>query len=235
MRIISKFKDYYDGFMNHDKKDYNNKLWVRFEKEVKINMNDLKVFEDRRLWLNHNHHYHCFLVIAGKVYPFIEVYHPGGLDENLRYHESRRNFYYDIESYVNDHNIRETSYNKYYKYLFHKDDLIKFFKEPYPDMTDLCLQVGSPIILIQPEDHTYKDKDSSLRTCVINIRLADLSFSKVMESHSIFQEIDMFVSNIMVDDKMPISPMTDLEKVESHGFDKKISFRKQKQDDKKTI
>jgi hypothetical protein len=228
VRIISNKKDYYDGFMNHDKRDYNNKVFVRCEEIVKINKEALNSFEDRRLWLNSRYHSHNFLIVAGKVYPFIEVDEPSQVysDNNvICRRKACHNFYYDAVTYENEHGIK----NSGYRYLFNKNDLEKFFNEPYPDMTNLCVKVGTPIILISPSKGYYEEKGESLRNCLINVNLKDLSFSKIMKASTLFQEIDLFISNVMVNDNIVQSYQTDIEKVEAHGFDKKLSFRKTRQ------
>ena len=58
--------------------------------------------------------------------------------------------------------------------------------------------------------------------------LREFDFARIMPSTTIYQEIEMFLGNVLVKDSMPPSYQSDIEKVVSHGFDPKISFRKRK-------
>lgn len=64
------------------------------------------------------------------------------------------------------------------------------------------------------------------QTRIVNPCLKDFEFQRVIDSYTAFQELDMFMSGVMGDLKDPPSPMTDVEKVVSHGMDPKWSFRK---------
>jgi hypothetical protein len=59
--------------------------------------------------------------------------------------------------------------------------------------------------------------------------LSDLKFARVMDSHTIYTEISNFLGWCNDNPPLPDS-MTDRDKVLSHGFDLKTSFRKCKQD-----
>ena len=58
--------------------------------------------------------------------------------------------------------------------------------------------------------------------------MRELDFARMTPPTTIFQEIEMFLGNVLVKDIMPQSDQSDIEKIISHGFDRKISFRKQK-------
>lgn len=60
--------------------------------------------------------------------------------------------------------------------------------------------------------------------------LGDLRLAALVPAEQLYQELAMFMGKMYTDnpDTMPKVPMTDVQKVESHGFDKKQSFRHRK-------
>lgn len=56
-------------------------------------------------------------------------------------------------------------------------------------------------------------------------KLGELGFVAYYSAEQLYQELAMFVGNTLQPVADPASPMTDIEKVVSHGFDKKKSFR----------
>ena len=224
MKIISKEKDYYDGLMDHST-DRLNKVWVRKSEKVYLPIFRFKEFDMKYFtWGNDINLY--FLIVAGKVYPFLSLYNFAKTDPKTGiYTPPYKSYYYNLEDFDREHpEISRSMYIRGVKVGYAKgkikDRWLDFFKPFSLDLTDLCIELNSPIILLR------KDKDQFL--CETNINLGEIGFSKVMGSFAIYQELDMFISNQLVNDNMPISPMTDLEKVESHGFDKVTSFRKGK-------
>ena len=62
---------------------------------------------------------------------------------------------------------------------------------------------------------------------VVNPRLKDYQFDRIKDSNAAFQEISMYLANILVEQKeLPI--IEDRYRVEQHGFDLKKSFRNTK-------
>lgn len=60
--------------------------------------------------------------------------------------------------------------------------------------------------------------------------LKDVNFGSIIEPYTMYQELSMFMGSRMAEnpDMMPKSPLSDMEKVDSHGFDRKQSFRHRK-------
>jgi hypothetical protein len=65
---------------------------------------------------------------------------------------------------------------------------------------------------------------------VVDPCLKDLGFQKALDPYTVFQEIDMFLGGVMAQPRDPPSPMSDREKISSHGMDVKRSFRKMPRD-----
>ena len=64
-------------------------------------------------------------------------------------------------------------------------------------------------------------------TGLINPRLKDYGFDRIKDSFTAFQEISMYLSNILVEQK-ETAAVEDKFRIEQHGFDLKKSFRKEK-------
>lgn len=62
---------------------------------------------------------------------------------------------------------------------------------------------------------------------LINPRLKDYGFERIKDSFAAFQEISMYLSNILVEQK-ETAAVEDKFRIEQHGFDLKTSFRKEK-------
>jgi hypothetical protein len=61
---------------------------------------------------------------------------------------------------------------------------------------------------------------------IVNPCLTDYGFQRVIDPYAAFQEISMFLGGVLGQNMDPPSPMTDKEKVISHGFDPRYGFRK---------
>lgn len=90
-----------------------------------------------------------------------------------------------------------------------------------PLAKNLCINVGAPVFMIT---------EWGRRTYVIpkTPRLASLGVPAYLDATQLYQELAMFVGNVLNPVEPPSSPMKDIEKVVSHGFDKKVSFRHRK-------
>jgi hypothetical protein len=58
--------------------------------------------------------------------------------------------------------------------------------------------------------------------------LGELGFVQYYSAQQLYQELAMFLTNVLVPYRDPPSRMTDIEKVSAHGFDRKQSFRHRK-------
>jgi hypothetical protein len=91
---------------------------------------------------------------------------------------------------------------------------------------------NSPIIITFFES---KEKDFN-RNSFVDIRaikdisLKMLGFEKIENTYVVYQKIDYYISNVLLKDEMKETISSDEAKILSHGFDKKISFRKSKKD-----
>lgn len=63
---------------------------------------------------------------------------------------------------------------------------------------------------------------------MLNPRLANYQFFRVFGTYEAFQEIQMYISGVLGQSEKEAKPLTDEEKIIAHGFDLKHSFRKDK-------
>lgn len=64
-------------------------------------------------------------------------------------------------------------------------------------------------------------------TILLNLKLKDYGFERIKDSFTAFQDILIYLSNILVEQKEVVR-IEDKFRIEQHGFDSKMSFRKEK-------
>ena len=219
MNIMSGHSDYYDGYMNHDRKDMFNKVWKRYYKKTDINVNKVRIFEERAIRLGLSNWRAAYVIVAGKVYPIV-------IFESYR--EVRT--YFDADSAYKAYSkaVKEDRWEATrWRWISagSKSYFVDFFnfRENY---TNLCIELETPIIFIEPNENYYKERHSSIRKVKVNVNLKRLGFSKLYKSYTIYQTLDVFVSNVLVNDNMPdTTPMTEKQKMGQHGFDPNYGFK----------
>ena len=223
MRIIKNKNenDYYDGYMNHDRKDRFNKVWVRKEKEVLISEARLKSLERACIRVGRNGWDAGYLILAGRVIPFVVR---GKRRHGIMCYEY---FYTAVTAYHSYKKQKDTGHRSSYwswNQYGMKAKMENFFRS-YRSRSDLCVQQETPIILIQPNMNGYKEFGSIVRRCYVDVNLKDMGLSKIWNAPEMYQMLDVFVSNVLVNDDMVMKPISDKVKVQIHGFDDKYGFR----------
>ena len=225
-------------------------VFLDFKKEVKFkfikeSFSNLDIFKSGFYYPNTTIS-NGVIVFAGKIYPFIKIHD-----------NDKKSFtFYDKKTFVNflkkhdsEHVLSSCNRNKYY-YMFEDrfgfrnktlgEKIEHIFEMDYSqiNVTEFHLKVNSPIIIfdvsIQPS--LYKKNDfvnqesnliSDFSGAIVSGCLRNYSFIKVFEPYLFVQELEMFMGNIFVKQD-PIPVMTDKVKINSHGFDDVVSFRKRK-------
>ena len=214
MRLHSDFHDYYDyavGYGIDEKVHYN-----RFTKSVDIN---LKSELDRPL-----HRRSGILGFCGKLFPFVQL---------SRYDKKRNCDWEDeydgiiVEVYyafsLEEYLQKEQTWDEYSDDIGRSDDirLKQFFLDWRKDKDKLFVELKCPVWMMR----FYQESPSGL----LNPRLKDLDFERIKDSFTAFQEISMYLANILVEQKQ-IASVDDKDRIEGHGFDIKQSFRDRKKD-----
>lgn len=217
MRIISKFRDYYDSAAGAGvdmTRVYERE--VRYQKTKVLEELDFQLpigrqSRDRVEW-------GC-VYFCGRRYPYLET--------KVRAPESfalLRTTSFD-KRFANEVEVRSGPFNRrrVVNWSMALDSL-----QGTPDTRGLNLIHKSPVV-VQRYRRLSDDIVGSVkwdeRLLVINDSLRNVGFQRVLDPFAAFQEIDMFLNTILVADVMPATKMSDKEKVVSHGMDTRFSFR----------
>lgn len=243
MKIYSKFHDYYDSVRawgadpktvyirktfeflssSNEYQNIHNKTIDKFLELYPLpNQQSYGIYIDR-----------IFLIIfCGHIHPCI-VY-----QININWEIKKTEFCYDIDSvskFIKKYGTKKDYANfnkprKVRKYYGFKR--IRAYKESLKEFYDLSNQkdnsliklhcdIGYPVFIIEPNSKEFP--------LVYNPILKDYKFYKVSDVHQTFQELSMFISGIMGGTAPPMVEISDKIRLEKHGFDSKLSFRKEKQ------
>jgi hypothetical protein len=216
MKLHTDFHDYYDnavGYGIDEKVHYN-----RFTKEVEINIKTKADFPPSYLEA-------YLLGFCGNIYPVTIL----------------RRFSKSIYSWENDFEDNPTV-EIFYAYSFEEGEekylewnkfssgfgysnnreylkVRQFFMDWSFQSDEIFLKHQVPVWLVKLETNREKG--------LINPKLKDYGFNRIKDSFTAFQEISMYLSNILVEQKEVVK-IEDKYRIEQHGFDLKTSFRKEK-------
>ncbi len=231
MRIISKFKDYYDiGLAQGIDED---RVFVRETKERNHPNTGWKYFPG--YWAHSlRHEYRASVVgFCGMLYPLIEVKHK--LDKHPW--TETHHFFYSWDDFIGCMDSLKVTRELRkqvgrYKRLFQGDfweKIRKHFEEPHAGITELFLEHRVPILwsfLVGDRDHylrgTPKTRETTLNPC-----LKDIEFYKVVDPYTAFQEISMYLGGVLGDVDPNTVTVADEHRYAGHGYDKG-SFRQPK-------
>ena len=275
MRLISKFKDYYDGLQDPTDKHH---VYVRMPAHLKpddpvssaLRVFNLHVPEDFQ-WAHDRllgqdeadrvaREWHGaivpklamksvygmspptqkdvsftseFVLFCGKLYRGVRYTerweHLQGRDTTTWRQDDGlvTRVWWDAESFVADTVVKTRSGAELPD---HKRKEIKTFmdeaftvKESKAIM-DLHFTTGCPVLTID-WDPSEKDRYRRQLVGLMNPRLADIQFYRVMPAPLVFQELSMFIGGVLSNNDRP-EPVDNKYKILAHGFDLKDSFRK---------
>jgi hypothetical protein len=211
VRLHTDFHDYYDnaiGYGVDEKVHYN-----RYTKKAAI---DIKSKLDRPF-----HRESGLLGFCGKAYPFIELNRYGhNLDEHGRLKIIETRFAFDADEYLKIKQEWAHCPDDFYSYAYTKDPKLKqFFDEWSRDNDGIFLEHKVPVWIAR----FYAREPNG----ILNPRLKDYGFERRVDALTAFQEISMYLANILVEQK-EIAIIEDRYRIEQHGFDLKKSFRNTK-------
>lgn len=200
MRIVSKFRDYYDiglglGYDSHV--DY-----IRTPREVlfKEGASPEKEFFGKLNFHRHSQRSsalleHVIIGFCGEFYPLIIATKSYG----------QKRYCYSLEELASVIEIsRWSRYREFY-------ETVKALKND-----ELFITNHSPIVIVELG-----------AKATWNGFLRPYGFMRMIDPWQAFQKIEMFLGNMAAPQK-PIPKQSDIEKVKSHGFDAKMGFRKGK-------
>ncbi|MCL2119505.1 MAG: hypothetical protein FWH27_13875 [Planctomycetaceae bacterium] len=214
MRIISDFHDYYDVGMQNG---IDLQLpYRRFRCEEKV---DLYVPWDYRLsaWSYKNYAI-IYFGFAGKIYPAIEqIYNSNETVYGFNLDMIDPKFFNGYVEWYCERGKRREKERKELLVRF-KNHLKKAFAfQDKKEFLDLFEQFKTAIFVYRLGSGTI----------VINERLNQYGFQKILPPLKAFQELEMYVGSYLTKPVIEEPPISDKIKAEIHGFDK-YSFRKDK-------
>jgi hypothetical protein len=129
-----------------------------------------------------------------------------GFEPNCRYR-----FYWSANAFLAEHVQKEEKYS-----FTPQQEVKKWFEPNQSAVGNVCLDVHSPVLVYAISDN---------RVCWIkDALLKDLQFIKVLDPHTAFQELEMYVGGVMTRPE-PLHKVSDKLKAAAHGMDER-SFRK---------
>jgi hypothetical protein len=238
MRIISNFKDYYDGVqaMGHDE----TLVYRRIQESFSLNLTDLKADRQKQTLVRglraeapkfRMAYWQRILVgVCGKIY-LAACYQEQYLD-GYRLPKTRFTYYYNTDS------LRKAFPEAGYDHDWHGKKIPGTYDpKRYPELGLLMeddtpfLELKAPIFVANSVRLTYGHNGHFTHdddTLLVNPQLKQFEFYRLLSDYEVFQELEMYLGNILVGPTMEAQPLADIEKVRSHGFDEKMSFRKRK-------
>jgi hypothetical protein len=218
MRIISKFRDYYDCIQSYGQDDL---TYIREKREVEIPFGT--DFSSYNYSFSYDYYMSSEIIgFCGKLYPLINIERYGDIkrcytvEDIDKVAESVLNQQEKYNYYNLPHPKYRVSGNRVtpratFVYIFDK------FKEAKWPHTQLFDQYNVPIFSAQRKD--YRTSIVTLNDC-----LRPFEFVKVLDPYQAFQELSMYLANIARPMK-PIPKIDDKTLAEAKGYDK-FSFRK---------
>lgn len=228
MRVISNFKDYYDCIQAYGYdpkivyhrvtedlgKNITDRIWARITNSEKFLMFLPSANTIYSAYYKPQYYFHPFFVIVGgKVYTGYKLMI-----------SNQACFYWE----KNVHSQIEYNYDKIHEFIAQYDDnQLKYLENNWErvaklDLSDLCLEAKSPLLLLSRGSNQVIEKPVNLKDPF----LKDYKFAKCLEPYKMYQQLSMFVGNVLIEPNKPVWPISDILKAENHGFNK-FSFRKQ--------
>lgn len=247
MLIVSKYHDYYDtahnGFIDKSivyqrtpvqSENYLKGRYDYMKKSIKGKNVDIVIpFVGSKVsckeWIENKD---LFMVgFCGKFY--IGLHHTKY--DKIKCHDVIDEYIYDYDGMIKclelkpDKSSKPT--RKWYYFGNGYNKFVDFYnKYQGVERLDMFLEYRSPIIYIGTDKRIVLEpsgKYESETKIILNPILKEIEFFKVIDSRTAFDGIATFISNILTNPEKEVV-MSDKVKIESHGFDYKLSFRKDK-------
>ena len=240
MRIISKFKDYYDigtslgidktqVFVRKNKiltvaqlpeevktklcKKVNNKYWTPNW------LKDWRITASVRAKL-------ILVIVAGKSYPCIKMY---ASFDSTTYCYNEHDIITALKHYKAEELVNNPKGCPYWGRSPY-NSMVKALAAKYPTTTNMHILLDTPVFLIEAKERRWQESTRSYseeEVLEINPILKDLEFYRVLDSYTAYQEINMFKFGVMPDNKDVPQTIPDKYIRDAKGFDD-MSFKKRK-------
>lgn len=254
MKIISKYKDYYDGVQSYGQDsttvfERNTQLVVipeenGIEEHIKECSDHYNIRRIRSISKEYEALYLCNILIGfcGKLYKSICIQESGEnrITKPIIFHSKIEAILYFKEHenslYLDDLRRRHGLTAKQFK----NSDWADFIPKPIildGDINKIFHDLKTPIFLypkfrMNAEEisrYTWLGKLKLEENRIItNPNLKEVNFQKVKDAYQCYQEIEQYLNGVLGNIERDDDNRTDIEKVRSHGFDDKYGFRTRK-------
>lgn len=216
MRIISSFKDYYDGVMRTGMD--REVVYVREKKDVQLKKSFNIDFstEDKRTWSANGQTGSytistSFLGYCGTIYKIFMVTS-----------DDWGHIFYTYEEFKTF--MLDTKLGSKYDFgerRFWPSKYQKFNDIETGEMVELFHQFQTPLFLL---NHVFSYRKPDKTTVTLGPCLKDLEFQKIKDAYTTYQDIFQFVAGTLNKPENKMVKISDKDKIAKHGFDK-WSFR----------
>lgn len=222
MRIISKFKDYYDSVQKQGMDSE-----VLYIRDSQILDFDFNIYKD----VSSHYVIESFILgFCGNIYKCFRLSY-----DDLRSKKIEK-FYFDIESNIEEFKkdsiafgfLKESDFNT--KRWSFRYGLGKFLNSPTSDLSNIFHKHQVPVFLIRHRQYT--DETEGKTKLVLNPKLQTYGVQSFKDTYTCYQEIFQYVSGVLNHPENKMVTISNNDKISKHGFDK-WSFRKQSKEMKK--
>lgn len=214
MRIISKFRDYYDGVMKTGMD--REVVYVREQKDIDLGREFNPGFSTKHTGSHHSVET-SFLGYCGQIYRVFEINYSGRFSE-----KPWRFVTHDYEEFKNA--MISSGLGTVYEFSEHRwwpGSYQKFRDFDTNKLKDLFHKFQTPLFVVT-NVYTYRAPDKT--TITLGPCLKDLEFQKIKDAYTAYQDIFQFVAGTLNKPENKMVKISDKDKIHKHGFDK-WSFR----------
>ena len=226
MRIISKFKDFYDGLTTPS--DF--RIWNRVRRNTVIDIND--VFFKNNCPVGFEPWMDCSSIPC-KQLAFVEYgliifcgkLHPYWKKDNV--------YSFSYDEYISEY--KKTVPSGRWRNIWQNDAVRKLFAREFSiEYQHLNIRYKEPVLhlywQLPPQYDAVNTSVNGKRLILeINPSLYDLQFYKVFDAALVFQDLERYIFNVLAENHDPPESISNKDKIRTHGFDDKYSFRKASQ------
>lgn len=212
MKIISNYKDYYDGVQSYGQDDIK---YIREEHIYKMRKEAATFpsldYKQTKEFAKIEFVNSCLIGFCGKFY---KAY-------TIRVYERKIDITlgkYELDVLYNQQELDFYNINKERLFLNREAKLFEVENREY--LHELFFKYKTPCYVIKHLNRT-RDQDK----LIINPNLKKYKFYKIKDAFTAYQEISMFIGGTLAVPFKPIFEISDKAKIQSHGFDK-WSFKK---------
>jgi hypothetical protein len=229
MKIQSKYKDYYDSANNlqfDSNLFYDRTKTIIEDKQYNLYSNNIDINNVRLEYKV------LILGYCGKLIPIIQynLY----LGSRSEYNNHELIFLKQIQSYLetNKFYLYDDKVELFSKYLKEELNKMSYFGWGSNNLYEYCRHKISQIKI----ENYFEKYHSPLfllsnNQLIINPSLKEIEFFNFKPNvYEVYQDIEIYLGNVLIENKTPIAPVgSDIDLLISKGFDKRTSFRKEKE------